>query len=244
MIETWDSVWKSKKHEAISTNFVYFGSNMLKTKRWNHVFYGFSQFEFSKTESIYRKVGKKLRRPAPHAFIKHCGTKSAPIAPPNTLTGSYTQFLPKAYSYLKLLTRTSKSKPYFGTLPKYTDLIYWWIVYAILLLCWNTTCFITLWSYTQHLYISELCPILTHCWGIPYLDTLLSNSPFQYIAELYPILTHRWGISNPNTLLRYSQHYYIAELWPILIHCRTIINFDILLSDFAKRCREPIRIEY
>ena len=34
--------------------------------------------------------------------------------------------------------------------------IHWWVVDAILLLCWNTACFITLLSFTQHFYIAEL----------------------------------------------------------------------------------------
>ena len=79
--------------------------------------------------------GRKLKRPVPHAFIIHCGKTSVRIAPPNTLTDSYTRFLPKTQPYLYLLTQTPKSKPYIITLPKYTLLIHWWVVYAILLLC-------------------------------------------------------------------------------------------------------------
>ena len=47
------------------------------------------------TESVSRKVGEKLRRPALQAIKKHSGTKSTRIAPSNTLTDSDTQFLPK-----------------------------------------------------------------------------------------------------------------------------------------------------
>ena len=144
----------------------------------------------SKTESRCRNLGEKLRRPALHAFIIQCGTKSARIEPPNLLPDSNTQFLPKAQPYFNFMTRTSKSKPYITTLPKYTVLIHCWVVYALLLLYWNTPCFFTMWSYTQHFYIVELYPILTHCWGTYYLVTLLNNSQFHYIAELYPILKH------------------------------------------------------
>ena len=34
-----------KEHEAISTIFFKFGSNMLRAKRITHVFYGFSEFK-------------------------------------------------------------------------------------------------------------------------------------------------------------------------------------------------------
>ena len=85
---------------------------------------------------------------------------------------------------------------YYCITEAYPVLIHWWVVYAILLLCWSATCFITLLSFTQHFYIVELYPILAHCWGIPYVNTLLSNSQ---------ILIHCWAIRNPNTSLRYSQ---------------------------------------
>ena len=125
----------------------------------------------------------------------------------------------------------------------YPVLILWWVVYAILLLCWSTTCFITLVSFTQlflhcwttpnhntlfrytlFYYIAEQFsisittgpyPIPTHCWGIPYLITLLSNSQ---------ILIHCWAIPNPNILLMYTQLWNIAEVNPNSIHYRVIPN--------------------
>ena len=72
----------------------------------------------------------------------------------------------------------------------YPVLIHWWVVDAILLLCWSTACFITLLSFTQQFYIAELYLILLHCRGIPYLITWLSNSQ---------ILIHCWAIPNPKT---------------------------------------------
>ena len=149
----------------------------------------------NKAESRCRMVGEKLRRRAPHATILHCGTKSARIATPNTLTDSYTQLLPTTDPYLIFMTRTSKSKPSIITLTKYTVSVHWRVVYAILLFCWSAACFITLFSFTQHLYIAEPNPILTHCWGIPYLITLLSNSQLLILC---------WAIPNPNARLRYS----------------------------------------
>ena len=91
----------------------------------------------------------------------------------------------------------------------YPVLIHWWIVDAISLLCWSTTCFIILLSFTQNFYIAELYPILIHCWGIPYLNTLLSN---------FQILIHCWAIPRPNTLLRYNPSQNVAEQFPISIH--------------------------
>ena len=84
---------------------------------------------------------------------------------------------------------------YYCITEAYPFLIHWWVVYAILLLCWSTAYFITLLSFTQHFYIVELYPMLIHCRGIPYHNTLLSNSQ---------ILIHCWAIPNPNTMLRYS----------------------------------------
>ena len=115
-------------------------------------------------ECICKKVGKKLRRPSLHAFIIHCGTKLAPIATPITLTDSYIRFLSKTQPYLSFMTWTPKSKANFYTLPKYTVLIQWWVVYAIqffaevhpvLLHCW-----------TKHQKKS-------HCWALPNSNTLL-----------------------------------------------------------------------
>ena len=114
-------------------------------------------------ETVCRKIGEKLRRLVLHAFIIHCGTKSVRIADPNTLTNSYTRFLPKPQPYLNFVTRADKSKPYIIILPKYTVLIHWRVVYAIFFFCWSTPCFITLLSYTRKLHIAELYPILTHC---------------------------------------------------------------------------------
>ena len=147
-------------------------------------------------ESMCRRLSEKLRRPALHAFIIHFGTKSARVAPPITFTDSNARFWPRARPCPSFYTQTHKYKPYIVTLPKYTVLIPWWVVYAILLLCWSTPCFF---------YIVELYPIQTQCWGIPHPFTLIRNYQKQYIAELYPILAHCWGKANLITLLSKSQ---------------------------------------
>ena len=73
--------------------------------------------------------------------------------------------------------------------------IHWWVVDAILLLCWSIARFITLLTFTQHFHIAELYPVPIHCLGIRNLITLLSN--FQKLIQC-------WAIPNPNTLLRYG----------------------------------------
>ena len=46
--------------------------------------------------------------------------KSVRIAPPDTLTDSYTRFLPEAQPYLNSMTRTPKSKLFIIALLKHT----------------------------------------------------------------------------------------------------------------------------
>ena len=91
-------VWKSKIMKPYQPFFL-FGSYTLKARCQTHVSYGLMP---TNAECICRKVDKKLRQPALHAFILHPGTKSAWIAPPNTLTDSYIRFLTKAQPYLNL----------------------------------------------------------------------------------------------------------------------------------------------
>ena len=94
---------------------------MLKAKGPTHVSYGLMP---TNAEYICRKVDKKLRQPALHAFILHCGTKSAWIGPPNTLKDSHIRFLTKTQPYLNLMTQKPKSKTYFITSPQYIVLIH------------------------------------------------------------------------------------------------------------------------
>ena len=170
-------------------------------------------------ESICRKESENLGRWVLHAVIIRCGTKSARIAASSTLTDSYTRFLLKTQSFLIFVTRTPKIFSYIITLPKYTVLTHWRIVYANLLLCWSTPCFITLLNET---------PTISHCWAIPNPNTLLRYTLSYYIAMQTPISVPCWAIPNANTLLRYtqlitllskSQFQHIAELYPILTHC-------------------------
>ena len=136
--------------------------------------------------STCRKVGERLRRPALHVIIIHCGTKSARIAPPSTLTDSYVWFLPKAQACLNSVTRAPKFIPCLitvvvgvcnlKTLLKYSMLHY---------IVESYPTFFTLLMYTLTPYITELYPILTHCWGIPNPNTLF---------EVYPTLLLCWGL--------------------------------------------------
>ena len=56
---------------------------------------------------------------------------------------------------------------------RYLVLIHSWRVYAILLLCWDTRCLITMLSYTQQKYIVVVYSTLIHCWNTPNTNTLL-----------------------------------------------------------------------
>ena len=120
-------------------------------------------------DSICRKIGGILRWPALQAITLHCGTKSARIVPPFTLTDPYTQFLPKTQPYLNSMTRTPKSEHYNFTLPKYTlsqniagscRLSYYFA---------EVQPFLILFSNNQHFYLAELYQSLTHCWKNPIL---------------------------------------------------------------------------
>ena len=162
-------------------------------------------------ESRCRKESEKLRRWVLHAFRIRCGTKSARMAHSSTMTDSYTRFLLKTQSFLNFVTWTPKTFTWIITLPKYTVLKHWWIVYANLLLCWSTPCFITLLSET---------PTKSHCWAIPNPNTLLRYSLSQYIAEQFPISIHAelYPMLKHAKILRYSLSLYIAEQFPISIH--------------------------
>ena len=111
-------------------------------------------------DSVCRKVGEKLRRRALLAIIIHCWTKSARIAPLETLTDSYSWFLPRTQPYLNSVTRAPKSIPYTLLTEIGPVFIHWRVVYDILLICWSTAYFIS---------FVELYPILTHCCVLPIL---------------------------------------------------------------------------
>ena len=125
-------------------------------------------------ESICRKVGENLRRPTLHAIILTCGTKTARIAPPNTLNDLYTRLLPKAQPYLN--SDTQIQTLYWYNPQVNPVLSHWCVAYAVLLFCRSTACFITLLSFTQHFHIAELYPILAPRWGILMFNILLSST--------------------------------------------------------------------
>ena len=93
-------------------------------------------------------------------------------------------------------------------------------------------------------YIAKLYPTFLHCCGMSNLNTLLRYALSNSIAEQLPNSKNCRAIPNHKTLFRYAKHYYIAELYPISVHCRTMVDLNILMSTFAKRCRQPIRIGY
>ena len=78
---------------------------------------------------------------------------------------------------------------------RYLVLIHSWRVYAILLLCWDTRCLITMLSYTQQKYIVVVYSTLVHCW----------NTPITNIAEVDPIILHCWVSADFKALMSYSE---------------------------------------
>ena len=145
---------------------------MFKTKWWTHVCYGLMP---NTAECICRKVVKKLKRPALHAFKKHCGTKSTWIAPPNTLTDLYIRFFGKSPTLSQFLwlirtnpnpnlffyfTEVNRPNTFAGSLRYLITLLKYTLLYNIVELNFNK---ITLLSYTQSQHIVEVYPILLHC---------------------------------------------------------------------------------
>ena len=190
MIETGVLVWKTENMMPYQSILIYFGSNMPKVKWWIHVSYGFSSNECQTMPRVY--VGRRTKSWGDRFYMlpkKHCGTKSARIARPNTLTDSYTRFLLKTQPFLTFVTRTPKCFSYIPTLPKYTVLIHWWIVYANLWLCWSTPCSITLPSKT---------PTKSHCWAIPNPKLLLRYTLSYYSAKQIQISIHGWAMPKRN----------------------------------------------
>ena len=170
MIETGVLVWKTKNIKPYQPIFFHFGSIMHKANWRTHVSYGISWLECQTMPRMYAGRWAKLEATGFTRFHNTLWKKSVRVAPPNTVTNSYTRFLPEPQPYLNLMTQTPKYKPYNITLPKYTVLIHWWVVYAILLLCWSTPCF------------------FFNCWDTPNNFPLLSYSQSWHIVRVYPIL--------------------------------------------------------
>ena len=100
--------------------------------------------------------------------------KSARIAHHNTLTILCTRFFAES----KNLSQVKDSNNQIHTIQsyiaeRYLVLIHSWRVYAILLLCWDTRCLITMLSYTQQKYIVVVYSTLIHCWNTHNTNTLL-----------------------------------------------------------------------
>ena len=195
MIETGVLVWKWKNMKPYQPIFFYFGSNMLKTKWWIHVSYGFCSFECQIKPRVWAEKWAKSWNDRLYTLYFYIVEQSRLESHPLIRWRTHKLTNCQQPTYLNFMTRTSTSKPSIITLPKYTVSVQWRVVYAILIFCWSTSCFFTLLRFTQHFYIAKPYPIPTHCWGILYLITLLSNPQ---------ILIHCWAIPNPNTLLRYS----------------------------------------
>ena len=151
-------------------------------------------------DSTSRKIGEELRWPDLHAMIIHFESKSARIAPLNTLTVSYTQSLltkPILIS-IQLLGHPNPNH----TILHYRDI----------------PCFNKLVDSVRYF----LQTTLLHCWAIPNYFTLLSYTQPQLNFEKSTTFLYCWAIPNFITLLSYTQSYHIAEVNLILIACLAI----------------------
>ena len=134
---------------------------------------------------VYEKL--KLRRPALRAIILHCGTQLARIAPPNTVTDSYTRFLQEAQP----ISIQSLGHPH----PNHMFLHYRNIT------CLNTLVgsvryLITLLKYNLFYYIAQVNPRFLHSWAKLNPKTLLRYTHSYHLAKQFP---------KNNTMLSYTQ---------------------------------------
>ena len=139
------------------------------------------------------RTAKKLRRPALHSLILHCGTKSARIARPNNFNKVPFQSTKERKKKLSVDNIKTNGDVFCPT-------------------CRNEKCVYISTNQTTNFNNCKKCKACcnvlnipfkdqkltiilfggdgTHCWGIPYLITLLSNSQ---------ILIHCWAIPNPES---------------------------------------------
>ena len=169
---------------------------MLKTIWWIHVSYGFSYFECQKMRKLYARRWRKVEATG---STRHHITLWKKVGSDRT-SWYIDGLIHSVFAGSPTLSQFDDSDTQIQTLSYcitevYPVLIHWWVVYAILLLCWSPASFITLLSFTQRFHFPELYTILTRSLGWPYLITLLRNSQR---------LIHCWAIPNPHTLLRYS----------------------------------------
>ena len=140
----------------------------------------------------YMQLGEKLRRPALHAIIIPCGIKWARIAPPNTLTDSYTQFLLEKFNRI--------STQWLGQPNPYHTILHYRSIPCLNTLLDNVCFFYSLLHYIVELYTKFL-----HCWAIPNPNTMLTYDLFYYTAEQLPISIHSWAIPHLSTLSIYGR---------------------------------------
>ena len=153
------------------------------------------------TDSASKKIGEELRWPNLYAIIKHFETKSARIAPLNTLTVSYTQLLLTKPILISIQWLGHPNPNH--TILHYRNILCFntlvdsvrYLLQPTTLHCWAIPNYFTLLSYTQPQLNFKVSTIFFFCWAIP---------NFFYIAELYPILSHCRGTPKINTLLSYT----------------------------------------
>ena len=143
-------------------------------------------------DSTCRKVGKKLKQPALPAIITHCGSKSARIAPLNTLTDSYIRFCRK---------NNLISIQWFGNPNPYHTILHYRCTPCFNTLLKSVRYLITSLEYSLFYYIVELYTTFLLYWATPNPNISVRYSISNYIAELYPTLVHCRTMADLNMLL-------------------------------------------
>ena len=161
-------------------------------------------------DKISRMVAKKLklRRPAPHAIILHCGTKSAVIATPNTLTDPYTRFFSNTATISQFIDSDTQIQTIY---PHFRKKI------SLQTLVGSVRYLITLFDYRLFYYSVEPNPTILHCWTMPNVNILLNILLRLVMCTLLFNITKLFP--NTSLLLSYAQSLYIFYVYPILICC-------------------------
>ena len=146
--------------------------------------------------------GRKVEATGSTRFHITFWKKSVRIAPPTTLTDSYTRFLPNAQPYRNFWLGHPNPN---HIISHYRSVPFNTLVVSVRYL-------FTLLKYTLFYYIVEQYPTFLHCCAIPNPNTFLRYTLYCFIAEQFPFSIHCWAITNLQTLLRYTQLYHIAEV--------------------------------
>ena len=148
------SIWdmslcsKIKEHEAISIIFFTLVALCMKL---NDEFMCLTDSPISNAKlwRQYMQEGRqKVEATGSWRYHNTLWKKMVRIALPNKLTASYVRFLAESPHFFNSNSGTQLHTVNYWITEAYLVLKHWWVVYAILLLCWSTACFNTLLGHT------------------------------------------------------------------------------------------------